>query len=72
MVVPVAATALTANLAVAHGLRRIPRFCWLLDVATNRSSAVVDPIPRGTTAWDYTNAFFNWPATSDVCLLFFA
>jgi hypothetical protein len=70
-VVPVAARALTVNFAVAHGLRRIPRFCWVLDVGKNSSGAVSSPLPRGATAWDYANAYFNWPQTTDTVLLVF-
>jgi|GEM_PF-5705899 len=77
VIVPLAPTGLVAhgnaNLAVAHGLNRKPRFCLVLDAWTNVN--VTQPIPRATgasTGWNSTNAYLNMPSISAPVTLFFA
>lgn len=70
-VVPIPGHAASYDFLVAHGLRRIPRFAWLLDCGRNIN--ITHPIPRGvSTAWNSQTASFNWPSTGQACLVLFA
>lgn len=70
MVIPVPGTAANANLPVAHGLRRIPRFCWVVD--HGRNAGPTTPVTRGiSNAWTTATAWLSWPSTGDTTLLFF-
>ena len=65
-------TAGNPNLAIAHGLNRVPRFALVLDAWTNAN--VKQPIPRSniSTGWNTQHAYFNWPSMSQPVTLFFA
>lgn len=72
MVIPISNGAGGPNIAIAHGLNRIPRFSWLLDAWTNTN--VKHPIARGSTPWSPQYAYLNLPSTSGghPILVFFA
>ena len=69
MLVPISAGGANANQTIAHGLGRQPRFCWCADVGRNVN--MPSPVPRGTTNWNYANAFLNLPSRSYPVILLF-
>jgi hypothetical protein len=51
--------AVTPNYQVAHGLKCVPRFCWVLDSGT---TSYKSPPIRGTQAWTASYIYIDMPA----------